>query len=342
MRPATPGHSGVAPLDIRIRGQGGSIAVASFHRDGPASMSADISGPETTAPAAEKPSLVGNAALAAILGVALLSVMDALIKGVSARVPVLEIVFLRFAFGSLAALVVIAWVRPAFPSRETILVNGGRALLIVFTAVCFFYALSVLPLAETMALAFLAPVFIAVFGALILREAIDGRVVVALVAGFAGVLVIVFGKADMGTLDDGAILGALAALASAVTYALAMVLLRARARKDSLVVIVSLQNIVPALILIPPASFVWITPEAFDWGMLAAIGTLGVAGHLMLARAFSKAEAAKLAPLDYTSMIWALLFGYVFFAEVPTLYTFSGAGLIILGALVASRRRKPT
>lgn len=290
------------------------------------------------ASASEKSSLLGGAAFAAIIGVAILSVMDALIKGVSARVPVLEIVFLRFFFGSLTALIVIAWVRPVFPTRETILVNGVRALLIVFTAVCFFYALSVLPLAETMALAFLAPVFIALFGALILREAVDARVVVALAAGFAGVLVIVFGKADMGTLDDSTMFGALAALASAVTYALAMVLLRARARKDSLVVIVSLQNIVPALILIAPASFVWITPEAFDWGMLAAIGILGVVGHLLLARAFSKAEAAKLAPLDYTSMLWAVLFGYVFFAEVPTLYTFGGAGLIILGALVASRR----
>jgi len=305
----------------------------------PADKSGSNSGGLLAANAGGKPSIVGSAAFAAIVGVAILSVMDALIKGVSARVPVLEIVFLRFFFGSLTALFVIAWARPAFPTRETILVNSARALLIVFTAVCFFYALSVLPLAETLALAFLAPVFIAVFGALILREAIDGRVVVALAAGFAGVLVIVYGKADMGTLDDGAILGALAALASAVTYALAMVLLRARARKDSLVVIVSLQNMVPALILIAPAGFVWVTPEAFDWGMLAAIGILGVAGHLLLARAFSRAEAAKLAPLDYTSMIWALLFGYIFFAEVPTLYTFAGSGLIILGALVASRRR---
>jgi drug/metabolite transporter (DMT)-like permease len=305
-------------------------------------MSADLSGPGSASsePASDDRSFVGNAAVAAIIGVAILSVMDALIKGVSARVPVLEIVFLRFLFGSLTALIVIAWVRPAFPTRETILANGVRALLIVFTAVCFFYALSVLPLAETMALAFLAPVFIAAFGALILREAIDARVLVALVAGFGGVLVIVYGKAEMGTLDDGAILGALAALASAVTYALAMVLLRARARKDSLVVIVSLQNIVPALILIAPAGFVWITPSAFDWGILAAIGILGVAGHLLLARAFSRAEAAKLAPLDYTSMLWAVLFGYVFFAEVPTPYTFGGAGLIILGALVASRRNR--
>jgi drug/metabolite transporter (DMT)-like permease len=294
--------------------------------------------PATTSKTNRRAALT-SAAAAAILGVAILSVMDALIKGVSARVPVLEIAFLRFVFGTLAAFAVVAWVRPAMPTRETIVANCLRGFLIAFTAAAFFYALSVLPLAETMALAFLAPVFIALFGALILREAIDGGVVVALAAGFAGVLVIVFGKADMGTLDENAIFGAIAALASAVTYALAMVLLRARARKDSLVVIVALQNIVPALILVAPAGFVWITPGGYDWAYLAVIGTLGVAGHLLLANAFSRAEAARLAPLDYTSMLWALLFGYVFFAEVPTLYTFAGSGLIIVGALVASRRR---
>jgi drug/metabolite transporter (DMT)-like permease len=280
-----------------------------------------------------------SAAAAAILGVALLSVMDALIKGVSARVPVLEIAFLRFVFGTIAAFCVVAWVRPAPPTRETILANCLRGFLIAFTAVTFFYALSVLPLAETLALAFLAPVFIALFGALILREPVDGGVVLALAAGFGGVLVIVFGKADTGTLDERAVFGAVAALASAVTYALAMVLLRARARKDALTVIVALQNLVPALILVAPAGFVWIAPGGFDWALLALVGTLGVAGHLFLANAFSRAEAARLAPLDYTAMIWGLLFGYVFFAETPTLYTFAGSGLIIVGALVASRRR---
>ncbi len=288
------------------------------------------------------PPIISHAALEALVAVAILSMMDALIKGASARVPVIEIAFLRFAFGSLTILAVAAVARPLLPTRETVLVNGIRALLIVFTAVCFFYALSVLPLAETMALAFLAPVFIALFGALILKESLDLRIGIALVAGFAGVAVIVFGKsggAGAGEpASDQALWGALAALASAVTYALAMVLLRARATRDSLVVIVALQNLVPALILIVPAALVWTRPAPGDWAILALIGALGAIGHLLLARAFSKAEAARLAPLDYTSMIWAIAFGYFFFAEVPTLRTFLGAGLIIGGALVASRR----
>jgi drug/metabolite transporter (DMT)-like permease len=279
-----------------------------------------------------------RAAIEALAGVAVLSAMDAMVKGLAAHLPVIEVTFLRFAFGAVTALGVVAVVRPGWPSWETLRVNGVRALLIVFTALCFFYALSVLPLAETLALAFLAPVFIALFGGLILRETIDHRIVIALAAGFGGMLVIVYGKAEAGTLGPQAMLGALAALASAVTYALAMVLLRARATRDSLVVIVTLHNVLPALILVIPVGFVWVAPTSLEWGWAVLLGALGVFGHLLLAQAFKRAEAARLASLDYTSLIWAVVFGYIFFDETPTLYTFAGAGLIILGALNASRR----
>ena len=282
--------------------------------------------------------IMRRAAIEALAGVAILSAMDAMVKGLAAHLPVIEVTFLRFAFGAVTAFAVVAVTRPGWPSRETLRVNGIRALLIVFTALCFFYALSVLPLAETLALAFLAPVFIALFGGLILRETINGRIVIALAAGFGGMLVIVYGKADAGTLGPQAMLGALAALASAVTYALAMVLLRARATRDSLVVIVTLHNLLPALILIVPAGFVWVAPTSLEWGWAALLGALGVFGHLLLAQAFKRAEAARLASLDYTSLIWAVVFGYIFFDETPTLYTFAGATLIILGALNASRR----
>ncbi len=279
-----------------------------------------------------------RAVIEALIGVAILSAMDALVKGLSGHLPVIAVTFLRFAFGAVAALAVAGITRPGWPGAETLRVNGFRALLIVFTALCFFYALSVLPLAETLALAFLAPVFMALFGAVLLREIITRRVVIALAAGFGGMLIIVYGKAETGTLGPQAMLGALAALASAVTYALAMVLLRARATRDSLVVIVTLHNLLPAIILFIPAVFVWTAPTVLQWGWAALLGSLGVAGHLLLASAFKRAEAGRIAPLDYTSLIWAVVFGYVFFDEMPTLFTFAGAGLIILGALNASRR----
>lgn len=274
----------------------------------------------------------------AVAGIALLSVMDAIIKGVAARYPVVEVAFMRFLVGSVVMAGVVAVVRPGRPSRETLLVNGGRAILVVATATTFFFALSALPLAETLALSFLAPVFIAMFGALILRERIDRRIVGALAAGFAGMVVIVSAKAGGGSLTGTALWGAIAAVTSAVTYALAMVLLRARAAKDPVVTIVALQNVVPAAILLVPAAIVWVTPTVRDAALFVAVGMLGVSGHLLLACAFAKAEAARLAPLEYTALVWAVILGFAFFGEVPTLSTMAGAALILGGALIASRR----
>jgi drug/metabolite transporter (DMT)-like permease len=278
---------------------------------------------------------VNRAALEAVAGIGALAVMDAIIKGLAAVYPTFELAFLRYLFGSTVIVAVVLWARPGWPSWETLRVNGLRAILVVITATSFFYALGVLPLAETLALSFLAPIFLAVFAALLLREEIDRRVVVALFTGFLGMAVIVGGRLDG---VGGSLWGVAAVLLSTVTYALSMVLLRARAQRDPVVTIVAIQNVGPGLILAGPAAFVWTPAPWADWGVFAVVGTLGVAGHLLLARAFAKAEAARLAPLEYTALVWAILLGLIFFGEVPTLATFAGAALIVVGAGVASRR----
>jgi S-adenosylmethionine uptake transporter len=155
-------------------------------------------------------------------------------------------------------------------------------------------------------------------------------------AGFAGMLVIVAGQTGLSF--GGSFSGVAAVLVSAVTYALSMVLLRARAQTDPVVTIVTIQNVAPAAILLVPALLVWQQPSPADWGVLTLLGTLGVLGHLLMARAYAKAQAARLAPLEYTALLWASLFGFAFFGEVPTPTTLAGAALIIGGAVVASRR----
>jgi drug/metabolite transporter (DMT)-like permease len=272
----------------------------------------------------------------ALAGLALLCAMDALIKGVAQRLPVFEIAFARYLFGSVLILCLAAYARPGWPSTETLKANGLRALLVVTTATTFFYALARLPLAETIALSFLSPIFVALSANLILGERIDRRIVSGIGAGFAGMLVIVAGKTGFGF--SGSFSGVAAVLVSAVTYALSMVLLRARAQTDPVVTIVAIQNVAPSLILLVPALLVWEPPTPAEWGTLALIGALGVLGHLLMARAYAKAEAARLASLEYTALLWASLFGFAFFGEVPTVTTLAGAALIVGGAVVASRR----
>lgn len=277
--------------------------------------------------------------LQAFVAIALLSFMDALIKAAVATLPVLQVTFLRYLVGSFVILGLLLRERPGWPTREALVANLLRALLVVVTATSFFYALGQLPLAETLILSFISPAFTVLFAVILLGEKVGPRILASLAAGFAGVAVIVLGGLG-GTADEktSSILGIAAVLVSAVGYAATNVLLRARAQRDALVVIVAIQNFAPAAILAGPGLWVWRAPEPTAWLLLGGIGLLGVAGHLLLAKAYAGAEAARLAPLDYTALIWAALIGLFVFAEIPGLHVWAGAVLIVGSTWLVARR----
>jgi S-adenosylmethionine uptake transporter len=280
--------------------------------------------------------MTAGTVLRAMLGIALLTVMDAVVKGQMQHHPFLLALFMRFAMGGLCALVVLALVRPALPTRDSLIGNMVRIPVVVLTAGSFFYSLSVLPLAEALTLSFLAPVFVALLGALLLKEKLDSRILQALGFGVAGMLVMVWPRLQGHVSGD--VLGVAAALFSAVAYAFNLVLLRRIALKEHPAVIVAFQTFGPALLLAVPAAFVLVPMSAGDLGAYLAAGALGVAGHLTLTSAFARAAASRLAPIEYTALIWASLLGYVFFGEVPLFTTYAGALLIVAGAIAVSRR----
>jgi S-adenosylmethionine uptake transporter len=276
-------------------------------------------------------------ALRAAAGIAVLSVMDAVIKGMAVYYPTFQVACLRFICGSLIATGVVTVLRPGWPSRETVIANMLRSIAGVVTAVSFFYALGQLPLAETLVLSFLSPMFIALFGLLMLKERVEARIIGAIVVGFTGTLVVVLGQTEEAEAAR-SWSGVAAALLSAVTYALSLVLLRQRAQRDKYLHIVFFQNIGPAILVAPLAFWVWqpLVTGHLAWFML--MGVLGFIGHILMATAYAKAEAARLAPLEYTALIWAVLIGYGVFSEVPTWATLGGGILIVAAAMLTSKR----
>lgn len=277
-----------------------------------------------------------STALRAALGIALLTVMDAVVKAQMQQHPFVVALFMRFAMGALCALAVLAVARPARPSRESVIGNLIRVPVVVLTAGSFFYSLSMLPLAEALTLAFLAPVFVALLGGLLLKERLDRRIVQALGFGVLGMLVMVWPRLQGHV--TGTELGVAAALFSAVTYAFNLILLRKIAMKEHPAVIVAFQTGGPAVCIAIPALLAFVPMTAWDLAAYLAAGALGVAGHLTLTSAFAKAEASRLAPLEYTALVWASLLGYFMFGEVPLITTYAGALLIVAGALSVSRR----
>jgi drug/metabolite transporter (DMT)-like permease len=289
-------------------------------------------------PPTSAPLSIAGIVVLAIAAEGLLTLMDAMIKSLSPRYPTFEITFLRYAFGMIGAVVYAMWKRPGWPTRDAAVHNGLRAGVIVLTATSFFYALSLLPLADAIAMSFISPVLTALMGALILGERLDWRIGVALAAGFLGMLLIVGGKLGSAGLGPEVLIGAAAVLFSAVGYSLNVIMLRHRATRDPLAQIILFQNVGPGLILLVPAIWVWVTPTLADLVQFAILGTIGVVAHTMLAHAFARIEAARLAPIGYVTLIWGVLLGFLFFGEIPGLATFAGAALIVVGTLITQRR----
>ena len=275
-------------------------------------------------------------ALRAIVGIALLTLMDVVIKAQMQQHPFIVALFMRFAMGGVCALAVLALVRPAFPTRASVIGNTIRIPVVVLTAGSFFYSVSTLPLAEALTLSFLAPVFVALLGAVILKERLDGRILQALGFGLAGMLVMVWPRLQGGI--TGAELGVAAALFSAVSYAFNLILLRRIALKEHPAIIVLFQNAGPALCLVIPAWLYFVPMSGGDLLAYLCAGALGVAGHLSLTSAFARAPASRLAPIEYTALLWASGLGFLAFGEVPLWTTYAGAVLIVAGAFAVSRR----
>jgi drug/metabolite transporter (DMT)-like permease len=273
--------------------------------------------------------------LMAVLGIGLLSLMDAAVKQVSATVPTWQIVLLRYAFGTMFALPLFLAGGLRLPAGTVMRAHLLRSFAIVLTAATFFYALSVLPLAVTLALSFTSPILIALLARLSLRERPPPGVFLAIGIGFAGVLAVLAGELDR---SGGATLGGIAAaIAAAAFYAVSMVSLKARAARDSIATIVLLQNGFAALIVLPFGAFAWVVPAAATMLWFALIGLLGTLGHMSLAWSYGRADASRLGAVEYTSFLWAIVLGLVAFGEVPSWATLAGAGLIMAGALLAVR-----
>jgi drug/metabolite transporter (DMT)-like permease len=270
-------------------------------------------------------------------GIALLCVLDTFVKALAETHGPWSAVYFRYASGAAWAAAIFLLFRGGWPSRISIRQNFLRSIVVVGTALCFFYALWRLPFAEAIALTFTAPIFMVVFGRLLLGERVRGNVVAALALGFAGVLVILGSRVAGAGLDFGALDGVLAALGSAVCYAFAMVLLRRQTGKDPILTIVALQNVFAFALLTPVGIVAARLPTGTEALMVIAAGLFGTLGHLAMAWGYKRAETGRLGALEYTSFLWAVLLGWAFFSETPSPVVFAGAVLIIGGAVLANR-----
>jgi drug/metabolite transporter (DMT)-like permease len=274
----------------------------------------------------------------ASVGMVLLTVMDATVKSLSGSYSTAQIVFVRFLLIGLIIGAMVASARQSWPPARRLTIHFGRALLMLITSSTFFYALGHLPLADVFVLSLTSPIFIALFAALFLKEHVKPAVAIAILAGFAGVLVMVFGAGVRGdrSYEPYALF---CALVSPVTYALGIVLLRAQTASEPVTVILATQAMMVAALVSPAAAIAPVVPTSNDVLAFAAVGVLGALGHLAFGNGLKRMPAAKFAMIEYTGVIWAALLGYAFFNETPRATAWIGAGLIVAACLIVVRNR---
>lgn len=278
-----------------------------------------------------------------VAGVAVFCAMDALMKALVQTNPVLMASFWRYIFA--LPFIALFWWRDGRPAITAAMLpmHAVRGLFIAASAALFFTSLKLLPLAEAVTVAFIAPLMIPPLAALLLGERLAPASVLAGLVGFAGVLVAAAPAEPAGLADRDRLVGIGAALAAALTYAVQIVLLRRRAAADGPSVVSLLGAVLPALYLLPlmlltsaPAALM---PQRADLLLFAATGLAGAVALQLIARAYARAEAQLLAPFEYSALIWAALLGWVFFDEPVGLRTWAGAAIIALACLWQARRQ---
>ena len=287
------------------------------------------------------PDLSLRPVIATMAGIALFSAMDAVMKSASIAIGAYSAYLLRCAIGLLIIGPYWYWRGGRMPRREVLKVHVVRGVVVAFMGWTFFASLVRLPLAETIAISFVAPLIALYLAAILLGESIERRAVLAALLGLAGVIVIVGGRIGREKLTEDTAIGLLLIGFSALLYAWNLVLQRQQALVAGPAEVSTFQNGVVTLTLLAGAPFLLELPSGLVWLEITAGALLAVGAALFLAWAYARAETQRLVPIEYTGFLWASLFGWLYFGEGVSGATIIGATLIIVGCWIATRRRRP-
>ncbi|HVF83905.1 MAG TPA: DMT family transporter [Sphingomicrobium sp.] len=272
------------------------------------------------------------------LGIALFSAMDAVMKGLVLAIGTYATMLWRsFVSVGLSGAMYLPR-RVGWPERRVMRLHVSRGLLSTVMGLLFFWGIGRVPLAQAIALAFIAPLIALYLASVWLHETIGPRTVGASLIAFAGVVVIFIGQAQA-DLGYDALLGSVAILLSAVCYAVNIILMRRQSLAARPLEIAFYQSLtVSAALLIALPVIGTSVPPIGHWPWLGVAAGLGTFSLLLLSWAYARAEASYLAATEYTAFLWAALFGWLFFAEPLSPFTMAGAVLIVAGCLLAARK----
>ncbi len=277
------------------------------------------------------------------IAIGMFTVMSGIVKEVSQTIPTGEVVFFR-SFAALPIILIWLVLRGELSQglkTKNLDLHMWRGL-VGSTAMGFnFVGLALLTLPEATALSYVTPIFTLILSAVILGERIRLIRISAVGVGLLGVLIMLSPQlSSTETMQDTALIGSLCMLAAAAARGFVQIHLRKMAQIEATAAIVFYFSLTASILSLLTLPFGWVVPPLHTLFLLVSTGIIGGIAQILVTSSYRYAPASLLAPYDYTSMIFALFIGYVWFDEWPTLVILAGAGLVILANVVVILRER--
>jgi len=247
--------------------------------------------------------------------------------------PIVEILFLRYVFTLVAIMpwVLRTGVGATFRTKR-LGFHGMRGVVVVISTMAWYYGISVVPLAEALALNCLAAIFVTVGAVLFLGETAGVWRWSAVCVGLFGAWIIL--RPGLQVVSAGSMI----ILFSALGWGATMLFMKVLSRTEKPITIVVYLYVFSILFSSVPTIFAWVTPTPTQLALFAAIGVLSSVGHMAIAQAFKEGEASAIVPADFTRLAWAAFLGYAVFDEVPDIWTIVGAIVIFASTTLIAYR----
>ena len=272
----------------------------------------------------------------ACIGIASFTLMDAFMKGLSLSIGAYNATLWRTVAGTLLGGAIFLVRRHSWPAMSTLRLHLLRGGIVSVMAVLWFWAIARVPLAEAIALSFIAPLIATYLASVLLDEKVRPQALIGSVLGLAGVALMLITRAT-GRYDADVLAGMGAVLVSALLYAFNLVLMRKQAQIASPVEVGFFQNLTTALFLLLAGPFFAVLPPVGATPEILASAALALLSLMLLSWAYARAEAQSLVVVEYTGFGWGALYGWLFFSEAIGWWVLAGTALIVVGCYIAVR-----
>mgnify|MGYP001179904125 FL=1 len=262
-----------------------------------------------------------------------LPIMDGMAKYLSTQMHFLEVVWARYFFMVLLSLpITFIFLRKYLIWPHNFLLQLSRSIFLFLSTICFFYSISVISLAKALTLAFVAPIFVTILSALLLKEKVGIHRWCAVFVGFIGALIII----QPGIIKIN--LASIASLGAGISYAFYIISTRKLTSFDNPFLTLIFTGVFGAIIISFIVPFYWTMPNVNQWLLMIGLAAVGTFAHFCLILSLNYAEASKLAPLGYFEIVNNVLIGYYFFGDFPNKWLWLGLFFIVSSGIYISIR----